>query len=124
MTERVALSVLVKDGDERSDVVDSSLRLMAEIRELSPASVDFVPGEGDRTDPDRPGKGAALATGILVKLGDVALKKLVDKLVDWAGRSKRRIKLEIDGDVIELDSASKAERAQLLAIFLDKHGRP
>ena len=49
---------------------------------------------------------------------------LVETLRDWLGRQagKHKIKVTIDGDTVELERATSAERQQLIDAFVRRHG--
>ncbi|MDT7798567.1 MAG: hypothetical protein QOI78_2000 [Actinomycetota bacterium] len=49
---------------------------------------------------------------------------LVETLREWLGRQagKHRIKVTVDGDTVELERATAAERQQLIDAFVRRHG--
>lgn len=98
--------------------------LRAEIAGLDGVeSARFVPG----ADVPAGAKGAdAVTAGALV----VALAAsggvftgLIETLRDWLGRqsARHRISVTIDGDTIELERASAAERQDLVDVFIRRH---
>jgi hypothetical protein len=69
-----------------------------------------------------PAEISALSVAVL---GSGGITALVASLRAWLGRghdAPRTVRLEIDGDAIVLEGADAAERAQLLQVFLDRHG--
>ena len=57
-------------------------------------------------------------------LGSGGLTALVTAVRAWVDRgheSPRSIKVEVDGDVLELSGASTAERDRLVSMFLTRH---
>lgn len=51
------------------------------------------------------------------------LRSVIEVVKNWLGRgaADRAVRLELDGDAIELSSATDAERAQLVELFLARH---
>jgi hypothetical protein len=98
--------------------------LRAEIAELGGVeAVRAVPGgtapEGAK-GPDAVTAGALVVA--LAASGGV-FTALVETLRDWLGRqsARHRISLTIDGDTIELDRASAAERRDLVDAYIRRH---
>ncbi|HKR49805.1 MAG TPA: hypothetical protein VJT72_09545 [Pseudonocardiaceae bacterium] len=98
-------------------------RLRAEIAELDVESVRPVPGA---TAPDGAKGTDAVTLGAIV----VALSAsggvftvLIDTVRDWLGRSsaRHRVSVTIDGDTIELEQASAAERRDLVDAYIRRH---
>lgn len=52
------------------------------------------------------------------------LATVVATLKDWLGRrgAAHKVKLTIDGDSLELDAATPAERSELIETFIRRHG--
>jgi hypothetical protein len=52
-----------------------------------------------------------------------SLASLVRTVRGWLGpHSDRRVRLELDGDVLELTGASDAERQRLVDAWIERHG--
>ncbi len=69
-----------------------------------------------------PAEISALSVAVM---GSGGVAGLVAALRGWLGRghdAARMVRLEIDGDAIVLEATDTAERAQLLRMFLDRHG--
>jgi hypothetical protein len=67
---------------------------------------------------------AATVGALVVTVGQVAgaLGSLVGMVRDWiAHRSDRSIRLEIDGDVIQIDAATLEQRQQLIDTWVRRH---
>jgi hypothetical protein len=115
---------LAEDGAdaERLAVLTGYLR-----RELLQLDVDDVialpPGEppqGARAF------GAAAVGALLIAVGQSAegLRSVVAAIRDWLRRgdgTRRTVRLEIDGDALELSLASAADRERLIELFVSKH---
>lgn len=65
------------------------------------------------------------AGGLLVSLGSSnLLRSVVTTVRGWLTRSPaggRSVRIEVDGDVLELSNASQADQDRLVAMFLDRH---
>lgn len=98
-------------------------RLRSEIAELDVESVR--PGPAGVAPDGAKGSDAVTLGAIVVALsasGGV-FTALVEILRDWLGRSsaRHRISLTIDGDTIELERASDAERRDLVDAYIRRH---
>jgi Effector Associated Constant Component 1 len=106
---------------EETDLLGRSLR-----RELRSLDVDDVsPVPAGEAPPGSKGVDAAAATELLVTLsasGGV-FAMVVATVKDWLARRSggHKITLTIDGDTLELDGASPAERAELIDTFVRRH---
>lgn len=74
------------------------------------------------------GDGPATVGALVVALGQSAegLRSVVSAIRDWlrrGGRAGRAVRLELDGDVLELSRASKADQDRLIELFVDRHAR-
>ena len=107
---------------ERLDTLTSSM--LVEIRQLDVEDVTNVsvetPTEGTRAVD-------ALAIGaLLVRLVDsAALRSLISAVRRWVHRGaegSRTVRIEIDGDVLELTGASQVDQEQMVALFVRRHG--
>jgi hypothetical protein len=71
--------------------------------------------------------GAAGAVGaLLITLGQSAegLRSVVSVIGDWLRRGQqagRAVRLELDGDVLELSQASAADQGRLIELFVSRH---
>ncbi|MFD7445194.1 hypothetical protein [Streptomyces sp. NPDC059909] len=98
-------------------------RLRAEIAELDVESVRPVPvgaaPEGAKgTDPVTLG-----AIIVALSASGGVFTALVETLRDWLTRqsARHRVSLTVDGDTIELEHASDAERQQLIDAYVRRH---
>ena len=97
-------------------------RLRAELGELD-VDLRAVPGEAP------PGAKAVdpVTMGSLMVAFSAAggvFPGLVETLREWLGRQagKHKITMTIDGDTVELERATSAERQQLIDAFVQRHG--
>jgi hypothetical protein len=69
---------------------------------------------------------ATAVGGLLVSLGHTAggLRSVVQVLQQWLARghrAARTVRLEIDGDVLQLSNASAADQERLVELFIGRH---
>jgi hypothetical protein len=72
------------------------------------------------------GTDVAAVGGLLVTLSESAegLLSVINSIRDWLRRgqdNQRRVRLELDGDKLELSQASAADQQQLIELFLSRH---
>ncbi|MEA5364521.1 hypothetical protein VA596_33675 [Amycolatopsis sp., V23-08] len=122
-TRRALLRLEAEDDADAEELDRLARRLRAELGELD-VDVFAVP------DGELPAgaKGADPVTiGSLVVAFSAAggvFPGLVETLREWLGRQpgKHRIKVTVDGDTVELERATAAERQQLIDAFVRRHG--
>ncbi len=116
------IELAVDDADAAElDRLTGNLR-----RELLQLDVDDVARlrEGPPPEGARAVELVALAS-LLVSVGKIAgaLSSVVKAVQGWVGhRTDRKIRLEIDGDVLELSGATADQQQQLIDNWLAKHG--
>ena len=69
---------------------------------------------------------ATVLGGLLVSLGESAegLRMVVSAVQGWLDRShgtRRRVRLELDGDVLELWDATPSQEDRLVGLFIGRH---
>jgi hypothetical protein len=112
-----------EDADpERLDTLTSYLRadlIAHDVEDVSPLPADTIP----------PGARSGIATvigGLLVNLGDAAdgLAAVVSAVTQWLKRSDtpdRVVRIELDGDVLELHHPTPADQERLIQLFIGRH---
>jgi hypothetical protein len=117
----LSLSELGAD-DARLDTLTRQVR--DELRQLDVSEVLLAAG-GSEPPPGSRGVDAAAVGQIVVgMLGTQGLAGLISTVLGWLGRghdAPRTVRLELDGDVLELAGASSDEQDRLVALFLTKH---
>lgn len=98
--------------------------LRAELLQLDVENVT-TPQSGDVPSGARVVGVAAVGT-LLVALGQSAdgLRSVVSAIRDWLRRgegSPRTVRLELDGDALELSQASAADQERLIELFVSRH---
>ena len=124
MVERLTIRVAEEGADaERADLLAGLLR--DELRELDVADVTRAPG-----GPPPPGTRAvdvAAVGALLVTLGGAAtsINDIITVVRAWLprGSARRTVRVEVDGDVLELSNASAAQQDELVDLFVRRHGR-
>jgi hypothetical protein len=118
---RVQLSE--EDADaERLDELTSSLR-----QELLQLDVEDVTAlRAGEPPPGARGLDVAAVGALLVGLGSSAdgLRAVISAIKGWLTRGwggHRSVRLEIDGDVLELTEASAADQDRLIGLFIGRH---
>lgn len=98
--------------------------LRADLLQLDVEDVDALPGgappAGSRVF------GVDTVGALLIALGQSAegLRSVVSAIGDWLRRgdgSPRMVRLEIDGDALELSQASTADQERLIELFVTRH---
>lgn len=115
---------LGEDGADAERVAQLTGYLRGELLELGVGEVSALPA--GPVPPGSRGFDVAAAGGLLVTLGKSAegLRSVVATIREWlsrGGRVKRTVRLEIDGDVLELSEATVAEQDKLVALFVSRH---
>lgn len=124
MGRQISLS-LAEEGadDERLDALTGYLR-----NDLLQLDIDDVQrAAGEAPTGSRAVDVAALGA-LVVTLGSTAtgLKDVVAAVRGWLSRGggvRRTVKIEIDGDVLELSEVSAAEQDRLVNLFVDRHAK-
>ena len=119
-----------EDGADDARLAELAGYLRAELLQLDVENVTALPG-GDVPAGTR-AFGVAEISGLLVSLGQSAdgLRSVVSAIIAWIRRgdgARRTVRLELDGDALELSHASAADQDRLIALFVGRHaggGRP
>ena len=120
--------LVVLEPDPGTDPEDSE-RLGRQLRnELRGLDVDeVIPVAAPVAPPGAKSGAAASLTEWLVTLsaGGGVFVSVIATIKDWLGRraGAHKVTLTIDGDTLELSSASPTERAELIETFVRRHQR-
>jgi hypothetical protein len=98
--------------------------LRAELLQLDVEDVT-TPKDG-QAPPGARGIGVAAADTLLVSIGQSAegLRSVLSAISEWLRRGHgagRTVRLELDGDALELSHASAADQARLIELFVSRH---
>lgn len=118
------LLVIAPDPELDTEAAERPVRqLRAEIARLDVDSVrsgpaNVAPDGAKGTDPVTLG-----AIVVALSASGGVFNALVETVRDWLGRSsaRHRVSVTIDGDTIELDRASDAERRDLIDAYIRRH---
>lgn len=105
---------------EEAEIEARTLQLRNELLDLD---VDDVqqPSVGRPPEGAKGGDVVLLGT-LVVTAGREAVRTVVQAVGSWLSRNRvRSIKVQIDGDTLELSAASKDEQLQLVEVFLARH---
>jgi hypothetical protein len=123
MDSVLRLFLAEEDADlERLDTLTGYLRsdlIALDVDDVFPLPADTTPA----------GAKSGIATvigGLLVNLGDAAdgLAAVVSAVSQWLKRSDspdRTVRIELDGDVLELHQPTPADQEQLIRLFISRH---
>jgi hypothetical protein len=111
------------DADaERLDTLTGFLR--SELLQLDVEDVTAL--RGDEPPPGARVFDVTAVGGLLVSLGQSVegLRAVVSAVRTWLARGdgvRRTVRMEIDGDVLELSEATAAEQDRLIGLFVSRH---
>ncbi|AIG74666.1 Hypothetical protein AJAP_08835 [Amycolatopsis japonica] len=120
-------AVRVQLGEEGADaerVERLAGYLRGELIDRGVSDVKALPA--GEAPPGARGFDVATAGGLLVTLGKSAdgLRSVVTAVREWlsrGGRVRRTVRLEIDGDVLELSEATLTDQDKLVDLFVSRH---
>jgi hypothetical protein len=122
--ESAALELMVDPGpgadEDELEQLAHSLRV-----ELLDLDVDAVESAAAGPAPENSRAVEALMLGaLIVRVGrsSEALSSLVRTVRGWVGDSERRVRIELDGDVLEVTGVSSEERQRLVDAWIERHG--
>jgi hypothetical protein len=109
---------------ERLDVLTGYLRrelVQLDVEDVAALRADEAPAGSRAFD-------IATVGGLLVTLGHSAegLRSVVAAIREWLRRgdgTRRMVRLELDGDTLELSEASAADQDRLIGLFVSRHAR-
>lgn len=118
--------LLTEDGAdaEQVSVLTGHLRselLRLDVDEVSPITADELP-EGARA------LDVAVIGGLIVAVGQgvQTIGQVVSTILGWLGRGSgrhRKVRIELDGDVLELAGATDEQQQKLIEAFVTKHSK-
>jgi hypothetical protein len=117
------LSVDAGPGADEDELERLARNLRTELLELDVETVE--PAAAGPAPDDARAVEALLLGALVVKVGrsSEALSSLVHTVRGWLGDSDRRVRIELDGDVLEVSGVSSEERQRLVDAWIERHGR-
>ena len=123
MGEKTELRVQVDAEDaDAEEIAELTQQLRRALLELDVDAVEPMP-EGNAPPGTKAGEALALGA-LLVSLVNASglLAAVVDAIQSRvAGRGPRSVRLELDGDVLEVSGISSRRQDQLIKVWLDRH---
>jgi hypothetical protein len=118
---KLRIDLGVEPDADAAELDDATRTLRRELLELDVETVER-PSGGPAPAGTRAVDAALLGT-LLVTAADELVGAVIQRVLGWLGRrASRSVKLEIDGDSIELTNPSAEEERKLVATFLARHG--
>lgn len=120
-TPALGVQVVAGPDDEAAEIAEATRQLRRELLELDVVAVE-IPSAGEPPPGSRAIDVAMLGT-LLVHLAEPdMLAGVVAVVRSWlSGSSKRSIKMELGGDVLELKGVSSQEQRRLTDEWLARH---
>lgn len=123
MEKQTRLRVQVDAQDaEPEEIAELTRNLRSELLELDVDAAELAAG-GD-APPGTKSVDAIALGGLIVSLANASglLASVVDAIKSWvSGHGPRSVKLELDGDVLEVSGISSRRQDQLIKLWLDRH---
>ncbi len=125
MTERVArlgLSIETDSEADAEELAKLAVDLREQLLELDIESAD--PATGGQAPPGtRAGEVfAAGAVTVMLALSKKLLTALTETVQSWVSLSGgRSVKLELDGDVLEVTGITRGDQRELIQVWIDRH---
>jgi hypothetical protein len=123
-TTELALTVDLGAGIDEEELERLARSLRAELLELDVDAVE--PAAGDPAPENSRAIEALMVGALIIRLAQTsdALSSLVHTVRGWIGSNgDRSVRLELDGDVLELTGASDDERQRLVDAWIERHAR-
>jgi hypothetical protein len=120
----LGIQLAVGPDDDAEEVANATLRLRRELLDLDVEAVEMPPA-GEPPPGTRAVELAALGALVVTVAESQLLGAVVAAVRSWlAGQPKRSIKLELDGDVLELTGLSAKDQQRLADEWLRRHTSP
>jgi hypothetical protein len=117
----LGVQVAVEPDSDAEEVAEATLQLRRELLDLDVEAVELVP-TGEPPPGTRAVELAALGALVVTVAQPELLTPVVAAVRSWlAGSPQRSIKLELNGDVLELSGVSSKEQQRLADEWLRRH---
>jgi hypothetical protein len=125
MTERVArLGLCIETGSEADaeELAELAVDLREQLLELDIERADRV-AAGQAPPGTRAGEiFVAGALTVMLAMSQKLLTALTETVQSWVSRSGgRSVKLELDGDVLEVTGITRRDQRELIQVWIDRH---
>jgi Effector Associated Constant Component 1 len=124
MTEQVAALALQVDAgadEDAEELAELTRQLRAELLQLDVEAVE--PATAGEPPPGTRAVEALALGGLIVSLVKSAgtLASVVNAVRSWLGGGQRSVKLELDGDVLEVTGVSGSQQQALINAWIERH---
>jgi hypothetical protein len=117
----LGVQLAVGPDDDAEEVAEATLQLRRELLDLDVEAVE-LPSGGEPPPGTRAVELAALGALVVTAAKSQLLGPVVAAIRSWlAGAPQRTVKLELDGDVLELTGVSSKEQRRLTDEWLRRH---
>jgi hypothetical protein len=118
----LGIQVAAGPDADAEEVAEATSQLRRELLDLDVEAVE-MPGAGAAPPGSRAVELAAVGALVVTLAQSELLSMVMATVRSWlAGRRQRSIKLELDGDVLELTGVSSGEQQRLVDEWLRRHG--
>jgi hypothetical protein len=110
------------EGADLEEIAELTRQLRRTLLELDVDAVEPMPK--GKAPPDTKAVEALALGGLLVSLVNASgvLGSVVEAIQSWVvGRGPRSVRLELDGDVLEVSGVSSRRQDELIKVWLDRH---
>jgi hypothetical protein len=125
MTERLAqvdVHIEAQPDADREELVALAVRLREWLLPVGVESVGFVAAGPAPSGTRSAGVFVAGVLTVLFARSSELLGKLVDVVQSWLSSSgARSVRLELDGDVLEVTGITRGDQRELIQIWIDRH---
>lgn len=118
----VVVHVTADPGADEQELAELTGRLRDELLELDVDNVQFV--QGGEPPPGAKGLDVVQVGELLVSVATSsgALRAIVSVIQGWLSRARQRsVKIEIDGDLLEVGGLSSADQQRLIDHWIARH---
>jgi hypothetical protein len=125
MTERLAqldVSIEAEPDADREELVALAVRLREWMLPVGVESVGFVTTGPAPSGTRSAGMFVAGVLTVLLARSSELLAKLIDVVQSWLSSSgARSVRLELDGDVLEVTGITRGDQRELIRTWIDRH---
>jgi hypothetical protein len=125
MVERLAqvgVRIEAESDADREELVALAVRLREWLLPLGVESVEFVAAGPAPLGARSTGMFVAGVLTVLLARSSELLVKLIDVVQSWlSSGGARSVRLELDGDVLEVTGISRGDQRELIRIWVDRH---
>ena len=119
---RLGVSIEAEPDADREELVALAVRLREWLLPLSIESAEFTVASQAPSGSRSAGMFIAGVLTVVVARSSELFTKLIDVVQSWLSRSgARSVRLELDGDVLEVTGISREDQRELIRTWIDRH---